>query len=471
MAQNEISAIVASAHSGSTITLTTDQLEDIIAQALVWAGNASSSSALSILPSKFSFVDPRTGQELGTGRRIGRLFEISSLRLPATGVSATTSSSSSLSFWHSRLGHASSSWHRLFIEVSQFRPSFSLSSLSDLFPEVSTHSPDLFPPSPEVSTFIPQTESSDHSFGSSSDVTPHSLPESPALAPATTLRRSFRATMTEELDALSRNRTWDLVDLPPEQICGFTQEYGIDYEETFALVARLSSVRLLVVAASRQWKLFQMNVKNAFLNRDLSEEVYMQPPPGSFSSTCSYDSAIFLRRTDKGTILLLLYVDNMIITGDDLSGIQELKDFLTKYTFDLLSRASLTDHKIGDTPIKLNAHLTASSGELLPNPTLYRQLVSNLFYLTVTRPDISYAVHQGTLFHGLHFSAQSPFILKAYSDVDWAGNPPDRRSTTGYCFLLSSSWISWRSKKQSVVARFSTEAEYRALADTTFELL
>jgi hypothetical protein len=65
-----------------------------------------------------------------------------------------------------------------------------------------------------------------------------------------------------------------------------------------------------------------------------------------------------------------------------------------KYTFDLLSRASLTDHKIGDTPIKLNAHLTASSGELLPNPTLYRQLVSNLFYLTVTRPDISYVVHQ-----------------------------------------------------------------------------
>ena len=62
---------------------------------------------------------------------------------------------------------------------------------------------------------------------------------------------------------------------------GFTQEYGIDYEETFAPVSCLSSVRtLLAVAASRQWKLFQMNVKNAFLNGDLSEEVYMQPPPG-----------------------------------------------------------------------------------------------------------------------------------------------------------------------------------------------
>jgi hypothetical protein len=115
----------------------------------------------------------------------------------------------------------------------------------------------------------------------------------------------------------------------------------------------------------------------------------------------------------------------MIITGNDLSEIQELKDFLSqnfemknlghlnyflgleitssddgfyltqaKYTSDLLSQAGLTDHKIVDTSIELNARLTPSSRELLPDPTLYRQLVGNLVYLTVTRPDISYAVYQ-----------------------------------------------------------------------------
>ena len=78
---------------------------------------------------------------------------------------------------------------------------------------------------------------------------------------------------------------------------------------------------------------------------------------------------------------------------------------------------------------------------------------------------------KGTLFHGLHFSAQSPLILRAYSDADWAGDLTNRRSTTGYCFLLGSSLISWRSKKQSVVALSSTKAEYRALVDTTSELL
>ena len=103
----------------------------------------------------------------------------------------------------------------------------------------------------------------------------------------------------------------------------------------------------------------------------------------------------------------------------------------------------------------------------MSNPSLYRRLVGSLVYLTVTRSDISYAVHQvsqylsasrsthyaavlrilrylkGTLFHGLFYSTQSPLVLHAFSDANWAGDSTDRRSTTGYYFLLGSSLISW----------------------------
>ena len=78
---------------------------------------------------------------------------------------------------------------------------------------------------------------------------------------------------------------------------------------------------------------------------------------------------------------------------------------------------------------------------------------------------------KGTIFDGLHFSSHSSLTLQAYSDVDWASDLPDRRSTTGYCFLLGYSLISWRSKKQTVVALSNTEAEYRVLAATTAELI
>ena len=114
----------------------------------------------------------------------------------------------------------------------------------------------------------------------------------------------------------------------------------------------------------------------------------------------------------------------------------------SKYASELLSRAGLTNSKTVDTPVKLIAHLTPSRGKPLSNPSLYRHLVGSLVYLTVTRPDISYVVHQvsqylsaprsthyavvlrilrylkGTLFHGLFYSAQSPLVLRAFSDAD-----------------------------------------------------
>jgi hypothetical protein len=112
-----------------------------------------------------------------------------------------------------------------------------------------------------------------------------------------------------------------------------------------------------------------------------------------------------------------------------------------KYTFNLTSRAGVTDSKIVDTSIEYNNRLNTYNEELLPDATLYRQLVGSLVYLTVTRPDISYAVHivsqfmavprslhfdvvlqilwylKGTLFHGLHFSSQSSLTIQAYSNA------------------------------------------------------
>jgi hypothetical protein len=104
--------------------------------------------------------------------------------------------------------------------------------------------------------------------------------------------------------------------------------------------------------------------------------------------------------------------------------------------------------------------------------------VGSLVYLTVTRPDIAHAVHilsqfvcAPTSVHFGHLLRDSPLQLHAYSDSTWASDPTDRRSIMGYCILLGSSPIAWKSKKQTVVSRSSTEAELRALATTTVEII
>ncbi|XP_047260624.1 uncharacterized mitochondrial protein AtMg00810-like [Capsicum annuum] len=274
-----------------------------------------------------------------------------------------------------------------------------------------------------------------------------------------------------------------------------------------------------------------MNVKNAFLHGDLKEDIYMKPPPGLFSLPTSdvcklkrslyglkqaprawfdkfwstllqfsfeqsnYDSFLFLRKTSTGCVLLLVYVDDIIITGTDSSLItslqQQLKDsfhikglgtltyflglevhcdsfgvFLNqhKYTQDLISLAGLEDSSSVDTPLELNVKYHREEGDLLPDPTIFRQLVGSLNYLTITRPDISFAVQQVS-------SCKLPVIFIWWLDSDWAGCSDTRRSVTGWCLFLGESEISWKSKKQDRVSKSSTEAEYRAMSTACSEIV
>lgn len=140
----------------------------------------------------------------------------------------------------------------------------------------------------------------------------------------------------------------------------------MDYEETFAPIAKMTTIRTLITVASvRQWRISQLDVKNVFLNGDLQEEVYMAPPPGvshdsgyicklkkvlydlkqaprawfeKFSvvisflgfASSSHDSALFVKSIDAGRIILSLYVDDTIIIGNDIDGISILKTELAR---------------------------------------------------------------------------------------------------------------------------------------------
>ncbi|GAB2267282.1 hypothetical protein Dimus_038662 [Dionaea muscipula] len=407
----------------------------------------------------------------------------------------------------------------------------------------------------------------------------------------------WQLAMQTEMDALISQNTWTLVPLPPDKnivSCkwifklkrnadgtisrhkarlvarGFSQEQGVDYDETFSPVVRHTTVRLLLsLAAHFAWKLHQLDVKNAFLHGFLKEEVYMAQPGGfvdkdhpdyvcklhkslyglkqaprawnerftNFLPILGFkvshaDPSLFIKGSDSSMVYLLLYVDDIIITGSCEESIELVKQALqqefemtdlgnlyyflglevkylssggiflcqSKYARDLINRAGMTDCNTHLTPCQAGVKLLKNGESYLNEDEVsyFRSLVGCLQYLTFTRPDISYSVNsvcqflqhptnqhliatkrilkyvQGTVDVGIvlqhaRFTSDGLYI-RAFCDADWAGDPNDRRSTSGFVIMLNKSPISWCSKKQHCVSRSSTEAEYRAMADTTSEL-
>lgn len=375
--------------------------------------------------------------------------------------------------------------------------------------------------------------------------------------------------MKAEVKALEENGTWTLQELPKGKRAidskwvykikykpngeierykarlvakGFTQMEGIDFHDTFTPVAKLVTVRsLLAVAVKRDWHIHQLDVNNAFLHGDLDEDVYMKVPQGfgkqddkrvcklrkslyglkqasrnwykkftSFLKSLGFkqsvaDHSLFVFKKEEVFIVALIYVDDVIIAGNDEIKIQEIKGRLDKefsikdlgpikfflgievahtkkgmvlsqrkYTLDILEDTGMMGCHPSSFPMEQNLKLDKRSNEARVDENQYRRLVGRLIYLQATRPDITYAVNilsqfvgdprvsyleatnrvlrylKATPGQGILLTKDGGTSLTAYCDSDWLGCPITRRSRTGYLLLLGGAPVSWKSKKKTI---------------------
>ncbi|RVX19140.1 Retrovirus-related Pol polyprotein from transposon RE1 [Vitis vinifera] len=374
-----------------------------------------------------------------------------------------------------------------------------------------------------------------------------------------------KATMNEEMKSLQKNETWELVECPPGKkpvgchwiytmkykaygsierfkarlvAKGYTQTYEIDYTETFAPVAKINTIRVLLsLAANLDWPLQQFDEKNVFLLGELSEEVYMDLPPGCMVSekqcqkVCKLkkslyglkqslrawfgrftksmrafgyrqsnsDHTLFLKKQHGKITTLIVYVDDMVVTGNDPEERKALQNYLSR-EFEMKDLGPLK-YFIGietgmsgcqpvNTPIEEGLKLCVEPNQVSTDKRRYQRLVGRLMYLAHARPDLAYALsvvsqymhntgeqHMNAVMRILRYLKNAPRkgilfaknvdhqSIEVYTDADWAGAVDDRRSTSGYFTFVGGNLVKWKSKKQNVVARSSAEAEFRAACD------
>lgn len=397
--------------------------------------------------------------------------------------------------------------------------------------------------------------------------------------------------MQEELNQFERNQVWELVPRPNDKHIigtkwvfknkldengiivrnkarlvaqGYNQEEGIDFDETFAPVARLEAIRLLLAyACSLNFQLYQMDVKSAFLNGYIHEEVYVKQPPGfeDFKNPShvyklkkalyglkqaprawydrlsnflcekgfekgKVDTTLFIKRINCHTLLVQIYVDDIIFGATNESLCKDFSDMMqgefemsmmgklnyflglqikqskdgifinqSKYCKELLKRFDMENCKEIATPMSSSTYVDQDESGKPIDITKYRGMIGSLLYLTASRPDIMFSVclcarfqscpkesHlssvkrimkylKGTPNVGLWYPKGSLCELVGYSDSDYAGCKTDRKSTSGTCHILGNALVSWSCKKQACVALSTAEAEYIAAGNCCAQVL
>ncbi|GAU17358.1 hypothetical protein TSUD_232340 [Trifolium subterraneum] len=368
--------------------------------------------------------------------------------------------------------------------------------------------------------------------------------------------------MIDELKSIEKNRTCDMCKLPSDKKAidvkwvyklkqnpegqvikhkarlvakGFLQKQGLDYDEVFSPVARHETIRLVItLACSRRWPMFHLDVKSAFLNGPLEEDVYVKQPPdfelkGKEDRVLKLNKALYGLNDDKHMLIICLYVDDLLVTGSSLTEIENFKSqmksefemtdlgkltyFLgmellatpkgmilhqAKYATEILKKFEMLDCNSAVIPADTRLKLEVNGSSETVDSTMFRQLIGSLRYLCQTRPDISYAVCYVSRFMSkplkshllaakrilryingtIHYGVLFPYSrdnykleLNGFSDADWCGDKVDRRSTSGYVFKFQNAPVSWCSKKQSVIVLSSCEADEMKIIDNITVML
>ncbi len=345
---------------------------------------------------------------------------------------------------------------------------------------------------------------------------------------------------------------------------GYAQTYGIDYEKTYSPVTKMTIViTIITMAIAKGWSLHQMDVNNVFLHGDLQEEVYMEQPVGYVDQThpnlvCRLKKTLYglkqapkawsdkigqylvisgfqtsnanfsldVKKTYHGILVIVIYVDDLIITGDsdvDISNLNkllkqkfEMKDFGELcYFFGIeiiqfpkgiwllqmhdalnkLSKYGMTCCKPISIPLEQNVELNADEGDLAEDTTMYRCIVGNLIYMTITKLYLSYAIGmvsqfmqtprksrldamrhvlkyiKHTLQCGIFYEAKNQLQVHGNMDVNWTNNVFNRRSTSCFMFSFGNGVVNWSNKKQPKVALSSTKVEYKGVTIATCEVV